>query len=197
MPHTYADAEKVLEQWVQNPSLRKHCLAVATSMRYFARKAGAAEDRWAAVGLLHDADFEKFPNMAANPEAEGHPTVIAKHLREQGWPEEVCRAILSHAAEATGVQRSSPMEKTLAAVDELSGFAIAAVLVRPDKNIANLEVSSVKKRLKDKAFARAVNRDEIARGAAELGVPIEDLIRDVIAALRENAAALGVGGTGS
>ena len=193
MPYTYADAEKLLEEWVQNPSLRKHCLAVSTAMRCFAHKAGADENLWATVGLLHDADFEKFPNMEKNSQS-GHPNEIVKHLRQQGWPEEICHAVLSHAVEYTGVQRQTPLEKTLGAVDELTGFVIAATLVRPDKNIASLEVSSVKKRMKDKAFARAVNREEITKGAAELGVPLEDLIRDIIAALRENAAALGIGG---
>src|SRR5208283_3376009 len=118
MPHTYADAEKLLNEWVQNPSLRKHCLSVSTVMRYFARRAGADENLWASAGLLHDADFEKFPNMGKNSQT-GHPQEIVKHLRQEGWPEEICRAILSHAAEYTGVPHVSPLEKTLNATDEL------------------------------------------------------------------------------
>ena len=192
MPHTYADALNLLHEWVQSESLRKHCLAVSASMRHMARQAGADEEQWATVGILHDMDYERFPNAAHSP-TEEHPSAGVRHLREHGWPEELCRAILSHA-DYCNVPRESPMEKTLYAVDELSGFVTAVTLVRPDKNIASVEVASVKKKMKDKAFARAVNRDDIVRGAAELDMPLDKLIAEVIAALRSNAEALGLAG---
>lgn len=193
MSHTYADAERLLFEWVQSESLRKHCLAVATSMRHMARRAGADEEAWATVGILHDLDYERFPNAEQSP-TDQHPSTGVAYLREQGWPEEFCRAILSHA-DYCNVPRQTPLEKTLYAVDELSGFVTAVALVRPDKNVASVEVASVKKKMKDKAFARAVNREDIVRGAAELELPLDDLIGEVIAALRGNAAALGLAGT--
>lgn len=192
MSYTYADAERLLFEWVQSESLRKHCLAVATSMRHMARRAGADEDAWAAVGILHDLDYERFPNPEQSP-TDQHPSTGVAFLREHGWPEEFCRAILSHA-DYCNVPRQTAMEKTLYAVDELSGFVTAVALVRPDKNVASVEVASVKKKMKDKAFARAVNREDIVRGAAELEMPLDDLIAEVIAALRGNAAALGLSG---
>ena len=192
MSHTYADAERLLFEWVQSESLRKHCLAVATSMRHMARRAGADEEAWATVGILHDLDYERFPNAEQSP-TDQHPSTGVAYLREHGWPEEFCRAILSHA-DYCHVPRQTPMEKTLYAVDELSGFVTAVALVRPDKNVASVEVSSVKKKMKDKAFARAVNREDIHRGAAELEMPLDELIAEVIAALRGNAAALGLAG---
>jgi putative nucleotidyltransferase with HDIG domain len=192
MPHTYADAQRLVDEWVQSASLRKHCLAVSSAMRHFAKKSGADEELWATVGLFHDLDYERFPNAAHSPDAE-HPSEAAKLLRSQGWSEEIARAILSHA-DYCNVPRNSALEKTLYAVDELSGFIVAVTMVRPDKNIAGLEVSSVKKKLKDKAFAKAVNRDDIVRGAAELGIPLDELIQEVINGLRTNAAALGLAG---
>jgi putative nucleotidyltransferase with HDIG domain len=192
MPHTYSDAEQLLHEWVQSESLRKHCMAVSTAMRHMARRAGADEERWAITGLLHDLDYERYPNASHSPTDE-HPSVAVALLREQGWPEEICRAILSHA-DYCNVPRETPMEKTLYGVDELSGFVTAVALVRPDKNIASVEVSSVKKKLKDKAFARAVNREDIVQGAEQLGIPLDEMIAEVIAALRGNAAALGLAG---
>src|SRR6476659_9793874 len=171
----------ILHEWVQSESLRRHCYAVADSMKFFATATNADAGLWEAVGLLHDMDYERHPNQEQNP-TEGHPFVGVAWLRENGWSEEVCRAILSHADYA-GVSRETPLEKTLYAVDELSGFVTAVALVRPSKNIAEVEVSSVKKKMKDKAFARAVNRDDITRGAVELGMPLEEVIAEVIAAL--------------
>jgi putative nucleotidyltransferase with HDIG domain len=161
----------LLHEWVQSESLRRHCYAVADSMRHFAQLRGADADLWEAVGLLHDMDYERHPNQEQSP-IDGHPFVGVAALREQGWSEEVCRAILSHADYA-GVTRETPMERTLYAVDELSGFVMAVARVRPSKSIHEVDVASVKKKMKDKAFARAVNRDDIVRGAAELEMPLE------------------------
>lgn len=185
-------ARGLLHEWVSGESLRKHCESVSASLRYFARRDGQDEDLWGAVGLLHDMDFERHPNLELA--ADGHPFVGVTYLRDHGWGSEVCRAILSHA-DYSGVMPESSLEKTLCAVDELSGFVIAVALVRPDKSIHNVAVSSVRKKMKDKSFAAKVNRDEITHGAERLGVPLEDLIAEVIAALREEADRLGVAGT--
>lgn len=183
----------ILHEWVQSDSLRKHCYAVSDSMRNFAQQNGADADFWEAVGLLHDMDYERHPNPEQSA-TDGHPFVGVAWLREQGWSEEVCRAILSHA-DYSGVTRETPMERTLYAVDELSGFVMAVARVRPTKSIREVDVASVKKKMKDKAFARAVNREDITRGAAELAMPIEQLIEGVIVALRTDAERLGLAGT--
>jgi putative nucleotidyltransferase with HDIG domain len=185
----------LLQEWVQSESLRRHCYAVADSMRHFAQLRGTDADLWEAVGLLHDMDYERHPNQEQSP-TEGHPFAGVAVLREQGWSEEVCRAILSHADYA-GVARETPLERTLYAVDELSGFVMAVARVRPSKSIHEVDVASVKKKMKDKAFARAVNRDDIVRGAAELEMPLEDVIAGVIAALKADADRLGLAGTAS
>jgi len=185
-------AQGILHDWVQSESLRKHCYAVADSMRHFARRSGSDPDLWEAVGLLHDMDYERHPNLERS--SEGHPFVAVDWLRANGWSEEVCRAVLSHA-DYSGVERQTPLEKTLYAVDELSGFVIAVARVRPSKSIHEVEVVAVKKKMKDKAFARAVNRDDIVRGAAELGLPLEEVIAEVIAALKADAERLGLAGT--
>lgn len=184
----------ILHEWVQSESLRKHCYAVADSMRHFGLLWGteADADVWEAVGLLHDMDYERHPN-AEQSATEGHPFVGVAWLREQGWSEEVCRAILSHA-DYSGMKRETPMERTLYAVDELSGFAMAVARVRPSKSIHEVDVGAVKKKMKDKAFARAVSREDIARGAAELEIPLEDLIDGVITALQADAERLGLRG---
>jgi len=190
---TYLErANSLLEEWVQSESLRKHCYAVAASMRHFARLNGADEDMWGAVGILHDLDYERYPNLEHSP-TEGHPFVAIAYLREHGWNEEICRAILSHA-DYSGVLPESAMEKTLVAVDELSSFVIAVALVRSSKSIFDVDLAAVKKKLKDKAFARAVNREDIARGAEALDMSLDDLIQQVIMALRESADQLGVQG---
>jgi len=185
----------ILREWVQSESLRKHSYAVADSMKHFSQLRGEDVDLWEAVGLLHDMDYERHPNLEHSP-TEGHPFVGVKWLRENGWSEEICRAILSHADYAS-VSRETPLEKTLYAVDELSSFVIAVALVRPTKNIRDVDVAAVKKKMKDKAFARAVNRDDIVRGAEELGMPLDDVIMNVITALKSDADRLGLAGTAS
>jgi len=182
----------ILHEWVQAESLRRHCYAVADSMKHFAQRNGADADLWEAVGLLHDMDYERHPNQEQSP-TEGHPFVGVAWLREQGWSEEVCRAILSHADYA-GVSRETPLERTLYAVDELSGLVMAVARVRPSKSIHEVDVASVKKKMKDKAFARAVNREDILRGAEGLGMPVEEVIGGVITALPTDAARLGLAG---
>src|ERR1700726_2967277 len=182
----------ILQEWVQSESLRKHCYAVADSMKHFAPLSGADADLWEAVGLLHDMDYEKHPNLERSS-TEGHPFVGVAWLRENGWSEEICRAILSHA-DYSGVSPETPMEKTLRAVDELSSFVVAVALVRPTKSIHDVDLPAVKKKMKDKAFARAVNRDDIVGGAKELGMPLDNVIAEVISALKSDAERLGVAG---
>ena len=190
---TLADrALTILHEWVQSESLRKHCYAVADSMRHFAQLRGEDVDLWEAVGLLHDMDYERYPNQEQSP-AEGHPFVGVAWLRENGWSDEVCRAILSHANYAN-VSRETPLERTLYAVDELSGFVMAVARVRPNKSIHEVDATAVKKKMKDKAFARAVNREDIVRGAAELGMPLDNVIAEVIVALQADAERLGLQG---
>jgi putative nucleotidyltransferase with HDIG domain len=183
----------ILHEWVQSESLRRHCYAVADSMRHFAQLRGADADLWEAVGLLHDMDYERHPNQEQSS-SEGHPFVGVAWLREHGWSEEVCRAILSHA-NYSNVSRETPLEKTLYAVDELSGFVIAVARVRPSKSIHEVDVAAVKKKMKDKAFARAVNREDIVSGAAELGLELDNVIAEVITALKTDAERLGLVGT--
>jgi len=182
----------ILHEWVKSESLRKHCYAVADSMKHFAQLRGQDVDLWEAVGLLHDMDYERHPNLERSA-TEGHPFVGVAWLRDNGWSEEICRAILSHA-DYSGVSPESPLEKTLRAVDELSGFVVAVALVRPTKSIHDVDLAAVKKKMKDKAFARAVNREEIVRGAEELGTPLDEVITNVIAALKADAARLGLAG---
>ena len=188
-----ARALQILQEWVRSESLRKHCYAVADSMKHFAQLRGEDADLWEAVGLLHDMDYERHPNVEQSP-TEGHPFIGVAWLRENRWSEEVCRAILSHAAYAN-VSRETPLEKTLCAVDELSSFIVAVALVRPTKSIHDVDVRAVKKKMKDKAFARAVNREDIIRGAEQLGMPLDDVITEVIAALKADADRLGLAGT--
>src|ERR1043165_933115 len=190
-----ARALNILHDWVQSESLRKHCYAVADSMKHFAHLRGEDVGLWEAGGLLHDMDYEKHPNLERSA-TEGHPFVGVQWLRQNGWSEEVCRAILSHA-DYSGVTPETNLEKTLRAVDELSGFVVAVALVRPSKSINDVELSSVKKKMKDKAFARAVNREDIIHGAEELGMPLETVITNVIAALKSDADRLGLKGVGA
>src|SRR2546426_10675694 len=187
-----ARALDILRDWVKSESLRKHCYAVADSTKHFAQLRGENADLWEAVGLLHDMDYERYPNLERSP-TEGHPFVGVAWLRENGWSEEICRAILSHADYAN-VSRETAMEKTLYAVDELSSFIVAVALVRPTKSIHDVDVRAVKKKMKDKAFARAVNREDIIRGAEQLGMPLDDVIAQVIAALKDDAARRGLVG---
>src|SRR5207249_1664389 len=189
-----ARALDILRDWVKSESLRKHCYAVADCMKHFAQLRSEDADLWEAVGLLHDMDYERQPNLEHSA-TEGHPFVGIAWLREHGWSEEICRAILSHA-DYSGISRETSLEKTLYAVDELSSFVVAVALVRPTKSIHDVDVRAVKKKMKDKAFARAVNRDDIVRGAEALGMPLDDVIANVVAALKADALRLGLAGAG-
>jgi putative nucleotidyltransferase with HDIG domain len=183
------EAWNLLTDWVQSESLRRHCLAVEASMRAYARRNSADEERWGAVGLLHDMDYERFPDM--DDTESGHPRSGMKELESRGVDPEIVRAIASHA-DFMGVPRESAMEKTLYAVDELSGFVLACAYVRP-QGLEGLTPKSVKKKLKQPSFAAAVNREEVRAGAEELGVEFDEHVAFVIAALAEHADELGVG----
>ncbi len=187
---TRDEAWAVLTEHTGNPNLLKHMLAVEAVMRGYARRFGEDEEIWGVVGLLHDLDYEKHPSREA-----GHPFVGVEMLRARGLDDRLCRAILSHA-DYSGVPRETLMEKALFAADELAGFVIAVALVRPSKALTEVDVASVKKKMKDKAFARAVNREDIAKGAAELGMPLEEHIAAVIGALQGIAPQLGLDGGG-
>ncbi len=189
------EAWKLVCEYTQSESLRKHALAVEACVRAYARKAGANEELWGITALLHDFDYERWPNAAHAPDKE-HPAEGSKILRELGYSEETIRAILSHA-DYSGVKRESPLERTLYACDELAGFLTACALIKPSKSIFEVETDSVKRKLKDKAFARGVNRDDVRRGAEELGVPIEEHIAFCIEAMKAAADALGLRGAAS
>ncbi len=178
----------LLCEYTQSESLRKHMMAVEACMRAYARKFGEDENKWGITGLLHDFDYEKYPTPAE------HPFVGNKILEERGYPEDVRRAILSHA-DYSGVKRESRMEKTLYACDEVSGFITASALVKPNKSLAEVEAKSVRKKMKDKAFARSVNRDDIINGAADLGVDLEEHIAFCIEAMKGIAGELGLAGS--
>lgn len=178
-------AYALLAEYTKSPGLINHGLAVEAGMRHYARLWGEDEDLWGVTGLLHDFDYEKWPSP------EDHPFRGAEILREQGYPEEVVRAILGHA-DYSGVPRNTLMAKTLYAVDELTGFIVAVALVRPSKSVHDVKLSSVKKKLKEKSFARGVDREQLRRGAEELGVPFDDHIANVIEALQGIAASLGL-----
>lgn len=184
-------AEALMFSWTASPALRGHMRSVELAMRHFAPRYGGDPDSWGMVGLLHDFDYERFPNAARAADQE-HPTEGVRHLQAAGFPEDGSTAILGHAA-FTGVARTSDMARVLFAVDELCGFVVACALVRPGKSLDDLEPRSVIKKLKDKAFARGVSRDDVRIGAEELGVPIEELIAEVITALRPHQAELGLG----
>ena len=184
------DAWALLCEYTQNENLRKHALAVEACVRAYARKLGADEQLWSLTALLHDFDYERWPNDAHHPTQE-HPYEGSKILRERGYPEEMIRAILSHA-DYSGVPRQVSLEHTLYACDELAGFLTACALVKPGKSIFEVETDSVKRKLKDKAFARGVNRQDVLRGAEELGVPLEEHIGFCIEAMRGAADRLGL-----
>ncbi len=187
-----ADALALMEEWTPSDSLRKHMLSVEGAMLAYARHFGEDEHAWSLAGLLHDFDYERFPNEAHAADAE-HPSEGVRHLKTLGYPDDICQAILGHA-HYTGVPRETLMAKALFAVDELCGLITAAALVRPSRSVLDLEASSVKKRMKDKAFARGVNREDVTQGAAELGVELEAHIAFVIQAMRERADVLGLRG---
>jgi predicted hydrolase (HD superfamily) len=178
----------LLTEWTTSESLRKHALAVEAAVRGYARKFGANEEEWGIVGLLHDFDYERYPTL------DNHPFRGCEELQRRGYPEWVTRAILSHA-QYSGVARESPLEKSLFACDEMAGFVTAASLVRPSKSVLDLEASSVIKRMKDKAFAKGVSRDDLRQGAEELGLPLDEHVTNVITFLRERADLLGLRGT--
>ncbi|HXI30431.1 MAG TPA: HD domain-containing protein [Vicinamibacterales bacterium] len=183
------EAWALLTEYTKSESLLKHALAVEAAVRGYARKFGENEDDWGITALLHDFDYERWPTLG------DHPNKGSEILKEKGYPEWMRRAILSHAMEITGVTRDSLLEKTLFACDELSGFVTAASLVRPSKSVLDLEAGSVKKRMKDKAFARGVKREDLVEGAAALGLPLEEHIANVIGFMRERADDLGLRGT--
>jgi putative nucleotidyltransferase with HDIG domain len=182
----------LVHEYTASDALRKHMYAVELAMRAMAERYGADPDEWGTVGLLHDFDYERFPNPDHAPDRE-HPAEGVRILASRGLGEPARQAILGHAA-YTGTPRVTPMARALFAVDELCGFLVACALVRPSRSLADLEVSSVKKKLKDKAFARGVSREDVLTGAAELGVPLDELIGFVIAALRPHERVLGLGG---
>jgi len=178
---TREQALALLHEWVENPNLRKHCYAVEAAMRAYARHYGEDEARWSLTGLIHDFDWERHPDL------DRHPAEGVAVLRQLGWPEDVCRAVLGHA-ERTGVPRDTPMAKTLYACDELTGFLVACALVTPNKRLADVEVAGVKKKMKRLDFARNVNRDDIVKGAAELNVELDEHIvftRDAMLAIAD------------
>jgi putative nucleotidyltransferase with HDIG domain len=177
----------LLTEFTPSESLRRHAMAVEACMRAYARKLGGDEEKWGLTGLLHDFDYERYPS------AENHPFKGSEILKERGYPEDIRRAILSHA-DYSGVKRESQMEKALYACDELSGFITATALVKPNKSLAEVDARSIRKKMKDKAFARAVNRDDIISGAADLGVDLDEHITFCIAAMKTIAAGLGLAG---
>jgi putative nucleotidyltransferase with HDIG domain len=183
------EAWALLTEYTKGESLRKHALAVEAAVRGYARKFGEDEEAWGITALLHDFDYERWPTLG------DHPNKGAEILREKGYPDFVIRAILSHAQEITGVSRDSRLEKTLFACDELAGFITAASLVRPSKSILDLEAKSVVRRMKDKAFAKGVKREDLHEGAASLGLTLEEHIGNAIAFMREKADELGLRGT--
>lgn len=190
MNKTRKDAWQLVNEYTESINLIRHMLAVEAAMGAYARRFGKDEELWRTVGLVHDFDYEKHPDLSV----EGHPVVGSKILREQDWPEEIVRAVLSHASEYTGVPRESLMEKTLWAVDDLTGLIVAVALVRPSKSIHDVKVKSVRKKWKDKSFAAAVNRDDIEQGAAALGVDLWDHVGVVLAAMQGIADDLGLDG---
>jgi len=183
----------LVHEYTASDSLRKHMLAVEAAMRAYAAKFGEDPERWGLTGLVHDFDYERFPNPTHSP-SEEHPAEGVRILRSRGWPEDVLEAILGHG-NYTGVPRVSQLAKALYAVDELTGLITATALVRPSRSVHEVDARSVRKRMKDKAFARGVNREDVVAGAADLGIDLDEHIDFVIGAMRGSAEALGLGGT--
>jgi len=190
---TREDAWQLVTEYTQNQNLVRHMLAVEAAMRAYAHKYGQDPELWGLVGLVHDFDYERYPDLSV----EGHPVVGARILRERGWPEEIVRAVLAHAGEYTGVPPESTMEKALVAVDELTGFLVAVALVRPSKDIRDItKISSVRKKWKDRAFAAAVSREEIEHACQGLGVDLwTEHVPLVLEAMKEIAPELGLDGS--
>jgi putative nucleotidyltransferase with HDIG domain len=186
------DALALQHEYTQSDSLRKHMLAVEAAMRAYARKFGEDEERWGLAGLMHDFDYERFPNHEHSP-SEGHPSEGVRVLRQRGWPEDILEAVMGHG-NYTGVPRTTRMAKTLFAVDELTGLVTATALVRPSRSVHEVDARSVRKKMKDKAFARGVNRDDVVTGAHELGVDLDEHIQFVVDAMKGAADALGLAG---
>ena len=185
--HDRQTAWQLLCEYTKTEPLRKHALAVEAAMRAYARKLGGDEEQWAIVGLLHDFDYEAHPNP------DEHPLKGAEIMRQLGWPDEIIYAVMCHA-DYLGLERKTPMDRAIYAVDELTGLIIAVALVRPNKSIQEVDVKAVRKKMKDKGFARAVNRDDIVKGAGQLGVDLDEHIAFVIEALRPVATELGIAG---
>ena len=183
----------LVHEYTASDSLRKHMLAVEAAMRAYAQKFGEDPERWGLTGLVHDFDYERFPNAAHSP-TEEHPAEGVRILRARGWPEDILEAILGHG-NYTRVPRVTRLAKTLYAVDELTGLVTATALVRPSRSVHEVDARSVRKKMKDKAFARGVNREEVVAGAADLGVELDEHIEFVIRAMRGSADALGLAGT--
>jgi len=188
-----ADALALMQEFTASESLRKHMLGVEAAMRAYAEHFGEDPERWGLAGLIHDFDYERYPN-AAHSATEEHPAWGVRLLRERGWPEDILQAILGHAT-YSGVSRDTRMAKTLFAVDELTGLITATALVRPTKSVHDVDARSVKKKMKDKAFAKGVNRDDVLLGTQEMGVDLEQHIQFVIDAMRRVADAIGLAGT--
>jgi putative nucleotidyltransferase with HDIG domain len=188
-----ADALALMHEYTQSDSLRKHMLAVEAAMRAYAIRFGEDPERWGLTGLMHDFDYERFPNAEHSP-TEGHPAQGVRILRERGWPEDILDAIMGHGT-YTGVARETRMAKALFAVDELTGLVTATALVRPSRSVNEVDARSVKKKMKDKGFARGVNRDDVLLGAQELGVELDEHIQFVVDAMRAVADSLGLAGT--
>jgi putative nucleotidyltransferase with HDIG domain len=187
------DALALVHEYTASDSLRKHMLSVEAAMRAYAEQRGEDVERWGLAGLVHDFDYERWPNDAHSP-TEEHPSEGVRILRARGWPEDILEAILGHAGYCN-VPRTTPMAKTLFAVDELTGLITATALVRPSRSVHEVDARSVRKKMKDKAFARGVSRDDVVNGAAELGVDLDEHIAFVIAAMQRSADALGLAGT--
>ncbi len=186
MQPTRENAWKLVTEYIQNPNLRKHMLAVEAAMRAYARRFGEDEEKWGVVGLLHDFDYERYP--------DDHPLTGARILREHGWPEEIVHAVLSHAAERTGVERENRMEHTLYAVDDLTGLIVAVALVHPSKDLRQITVKSVKNKWKDKRFAAGADRSAAEEGATALGVDLWEHVGIVLGAMQSVAADLELDG---
>ncbi len=192
---TRAETLALVESWTASDSLRKHMLSVEAAMRAYAVRFGEDVQRWAVTGLIHDFDYERFPNAAQAADAE-HPAEGVRYLRSLGWPDDVCEAVLGHA-QYTGVPRATRMAQALFASDELTGLITASALVKPSRAVADVDVPGVRKKMKDKGFARGVNREDIITGAEALGVPLDEHIGIVLVAMQDIAGALGLAGSGS
>jgi predicted hydrolase (HD superfamily) len=187
---TRDDALALVHEFTASDSLRKHMLSVEAAMRAYAMRFGEDPERWGLTGLVHDFDYERWPNEAHSP-TEGHPSEGVRILRDRGWPDDILEAILGHGS-YTGVPRVTPLAKTLFAVDELTGLITATALVKPSRSVHDVEAAGVRKKMKDKAFARGVSREDVVHGAEQLGVPLDEHIQFVIDAMRAESAALGL-----